>query len=231
MRQNQGNYTLSWHWCAQGFSCALQDSVSAVLWKFCNQIPLVFKVKFPGGSQCLCQVSKLGNLSWGLEILQQCNSFFDTVVLQFMGCLLGVSTVGLMATSSKSICATRWLSRSATARAPVPMAGHYWPVPPQETLIYSKTRLAQSLVESLGPGVHNVLLRLLSISGRYGVWCYFTPPIAILWLLLCPFTVTIPHCHVYSTILWDTEWLSLLDISCGEGVIRDDHRMDLFLLL
>ena len=31
--------------------CALQDSVSPILWKFCNQIPLVFKVKFPGGSQ------------------------------------------------------------------------------------------------------------------------------------------------------------------------------------
>ena len=34
-------------WCAQGFVCALQQSVSPVLWKFCNQIPLAFKVKFP----------------------------------------------------------------------------------------------------------------------------------------------------------------------------------------
>ena len=33
------------------FCCALQESVSPVLWKFCNQIPLAFKVKFPGGSQ------------------------------------------------------------------------------------------------------------------------------------------------------------------------------------
>ena len=30
-------------WCAQGFICALQESVSPVLWKFCNQIPLAFK--------------------------------------------------------------------------------------------------------------------------------------------------------------------------------------------
>ena len=30
-------------------------SVSPVLWKFCNQIPLAFKVKFPGGSHSLCQ--------------------------------------------------------------------------------------------------------------------------------------------------------------------------------
>ena len=36
------------------FVCALQESVSLVLWKFCNEIPLVFKVKFPGSSQSLC---------------------------------------------------------------------------------------------------------------------------------------------------------------------------------
>ena len=35
-------------WCAQGFVCALQEFVSPVLWKFCNQIPLPYKVKFPG---------------------------------------------------------------------------------------------------------------------------------------------------------------------------------------
>ena len=41
-------------WCAQGFVCALQESISLVLCKFCNQIPLAFKIKFPGGSQSLC---------------------------------------------------------------------------------------------------------------------------------------------------------------------------------
>ena len=35
-------------WCTQGFVCALQDSVSPVLCKFYNQIPLASKVKFPG---------------------------------------------------------------------------------------------------------------------------------------------------------------------------------------
>ena len=54
--------------CTQGFVCALQESVSPVLWKFYNQIPLAFKVKFPGGSQSLCQISKLGNLLWALEL-------------------------------------------------------------------------------------------------------------------------------------------------------------------
>ena len=33
-------------WCTQGFVCALQESVSLVLCKFCNQIPLASKDKF-----------------------------------------------------------------------------------------------------------------------------------------------------------------------------------------
>ena len=55
-------------WCTQGFVCALQESVSPVLWKFCNQIPLASKVKFTGGSQSLFQISRLGNLLWVLEL-------------------------------------------------------------------------------------------------------------------------------------------------------------------
>ena len=37
-------------WGAQGLVCALQESVSPVLWKFCNQITLTFKVRFPEDS-------------------------------------------------------------------------------------------------------------------------------------------------------------------------------------
>ena len=55
-------------WCAQGFVCALLESLSPVLWKFCNQIPLASKVKFPGGSQSLCQIFRLRNLLWVLEL-------------------------------------------------------------------------------------------------------------------------------------------------------------------
>ena len=51
-------------WCAHGFVCALQESVSPVLWKFFNQIPLASEVKFPGGSQSLCQIPKSENLLW-----------------------------------------------------------------------------------------------------------------------------------------------------------------------
>ena len=50
--------------CAQSFICALQRSVSIILCKFCNQIPLASKDKFPGGSQ----FPRLGNLLWALEL-------------------------------------------------------------------------------------------------------------------------------------------------------------------
>ena len=55
-------------WCTQGFVCAFQESVSPVLWKFCNQILLASKVKFPGDSQSLCQIPRLENLLWVLEL-------------------------------------------------------------------------------------------------------------------------------------------------------------------
>ena len=46
--------------------CPPRVSVSLVLWEFCNQIPLAFKVKFPGVSQSLCWIPRLGNLLWAL---------------------------------------------------------------------------------------------------------------------------------------------------------------------
>ena len=58
----------SWVLVCTGFVCALQKSVSPVLCKFCNQIPLASKVKFPGASQFLCQIPRLGNLLWVLEL-------------------------------------------------------------------------------------------------------------------------------------------------------------------
>ena len=67
-------------WCTQDFVCALQESVSLVLWMFCNQIPLAFKVKFPGGSQPLCWIPRLGNLLWALELLQQYENSFGIAV-------------------------------------------------------------------------------------------------------------------------------------------------------
>ena len=55
-------------WYTQGSVCILQVSVSPVLWKFCNQIPLASKLKFPGDSQSLCPIPRLGNLLWVLEL-------------------------------------------------------------------------------------------------------------------------------------------------------------------
>ena len=68
-------------WRAQGFVCSLQESVYPVLWKFRNQIPLAFKVKFPGDSQSLCWIPRLGILLCALELLQQCEDFFGIIVL------------------------------------------------------------------------------------------------------------------------------------------------------
>ena len=101
-------------WYAQGFVCALEESVSPVLWKFCNQIPLAFKVKFSGCSQPLCQITRLGNLLWALELSQQCRNFSGIIVCQFEGCLLSGSMVGL----------TRDASQVCCCESPVPVTGH-----------------------------------------------------------------------------------------------------------
>ena len=134
-------------WCTQGFVSDLQESVSPVLWKFCNQIPLAFKVKVSGGSQSLCQITRLGNLLWALELSQQCRNFSGITVCQSVGCLLSGSTVGL----------TRRASQLCCSESTIPVTGQCWPAPQQETLKHSKAGLAQSPVGPLGPGVHKVL--------------------------------------------------------------------------
>ena len=62
----------------------------------------------------------------------------------------GSSMVGLMVTSSKRAYA---IPKSAAPRAPVPVAVHCRPVPPQEMLKHSSISVS---VGSLGPGVHKV---------------------------------------------------------------------------
>ena len=63
-------------WCLQGFVHTLQDkslfaSGSPVLWKSYNQISMAFKVRFPGDSQFLCQIPRLGSLTWFSKPSQQ----------------------------------------------------------------------------------------------------------------------------------------------------------------
>ena len=41
------------------------------LWNSCNQIPLTFQARFPGDSQSLCQIPRLGSLRCGPEPSRQ----------------------------------------------------------------------------------------------------------------------------------------------------------------
>ena len=84
----------------------------------------------------------------------------------------GGSLVGLMVTSFKTAYA---IPNSAAARASVPVAVHYWPVPPQEMPKHCSVSVS---VSSLGPGAPKICLNLLSISGQNGVW---------FWMLICSF--------------------------------------------
>ena len=56
-----------------------------VLCKSCNQIPLVFKVRFPNDSQSVCQIPRLGSLIWGIGPSQQWENFLDIIVLEIAG--------------------------------------------------------------------------------------------------------------------------------------------------
>ena len=156
-------------WCAQGFVCALQESVSQVLWKFCNQIPLASEVKFPGGSQSLCPIPRLGNLLRVLELSQQCKNIFGIIVLQFMSRLLGGSMVGLMVTSSKRTCATHCASQVCCSQSPCPQGRTLLTLASPGDTQTTKAGLTQSL---WGPWVlvcTRFYLSPPSISGEYGV--------------------------------------------------------------
>ena len=72
-------------WCAQDLVWALQEFLfPPVLRKLYNQILLAFKVKFPGDSQFLGWIPRLGRLICCLEPSQNCESFFGVIVLQFV---------------------------------------------------------------------------------------------------------------------------------------------------
>ena len=54
-------------------------SVSPSLWKSCSQILLAFKVRF-AGNQFLCQIPRLGSLTWDSEPSQQWENFFGIIL-------------------------------------------------------------------------------------------------------------------------------------------------------
>ena len=177
-------------WCSWGFVCALQESVSPVLSQFCNQSPLAFKVKFPGGSQSLWRIPRLGNLLWVLELLQQCKNVFGTAVLQFVGHLLSGSMVELMAASSTSVYAACCASQVCCSQSP----------PPHGSRCSPRLHRRQSNTQRL------VWLSLCGVSGSqcthsfvWVLWASlvgmgfhykhdFTPPTILLGLRYCPWT-------------------------------------------
>ena len=131
-----------------------------------------FKIKFPGSSQFLWQIPRLGNPLWDPKLLQQWDNFFYIIVLQIVGHQLVDSMVGLMETSFKMIYATGSTPRSVEIRVPIPMAGYCWSMPLQETLKYSEVALAHSLCGLWELVCTSFCLIPLSISGSHGVWFY-----------------------------------------------------------
>ena len=81
---------------------------------------LTFKVRFPGDSQSLCQILRLGSLLWGLELLQQCKNFFGIIALHFVHCPPGGSVAGLSVTSSTRTHATHHASQACCCQSPCP---------------------------------------------------------------------------------------------------------------
>ena len=128
----------------------------------------------------------------------------------------GSSIVGLMETSSKRAYA---ICRSAAPRVPVPVTGHCWPVPLQETLKHSSGSVS---VGSLGLVLTRFVWALwVSLVGMvFDSKCDFSPPTILLGLLLCPlmwgiFFGGIQHSPVDSCSA----------VSCNFGVLagEDEH--------
>ena len=74
--------------CARLCLCPLrlESLFLPVLWRSYSQIPLAFKAEFPGDSQSLCPIPRLGSLMWSSEHSQQWENLFGiTAILQFVG--------------------------------------------------------------------------------------------------------------------------------------------------
>ena len=169
------------------------------LWKFYHQIPLAFKIIFPGSSQSLCQIPRLENLLGALELLQQYKNVFGIIFLQFVSYLFTGSTVELMVTSSKRMYATCWISQVCWRKSPIFVAGHCWHVPPQETLTQRQVRLS-------------VLLRsLLPFRGSWCTWGF----VCIHWVSLVGMRFDFKHYWATPTNLLGSYWGPLpLDVGC-----------------
>ena len=75
-------------------------SVSPILWKFYNQIPLTFKVRFPGDSQSLCWIPRLES-----EVMAESEEELNNLLMKFkedsekVGLKLNIQKLNIMASS------------------------------------------------------------------------------------------------------------------------------------
>ena len=124
--------TLFWGHCSFLLGSGVHKSCESSVIKSCW---LTFKARYPGDSQCLYWIPRLGSLLWGLKLLHECKNFLGTIVLQFVDHTPGSSIVGLIATSSMRTCVTRHTFQDCCCNSPCPR-DHVscWSVPPQETL-------------------------------------------------------------------------------------------------
>ena len=130
-------------------------------------------------SKALIQQSADG---WGFTLFVSCLAW-GYAVLRSTG-----SMVSLMATSKKTYTWDHF--QDCCCQYPHPCASHCWPMLPQETLKHSQAGLAQSLVGSLllslGPGVHKVLL--VPSKCLWWLWSLLLNAIEPLLLSRCSFS-------------------------------------------
>ena len=121
----------------------------------------VIKSNWPSKSKSLGVLSPFARSpGWGLcfvalELLQQCENFFDKIVLQCVGRLLSGSMLGLMVTSSKRFYATRPTSQVCCSQSPCP---HGRPLLTSASAGEAQTLKGRAGSVSVGsPGTHKVL--------------------------------------------------------------------------
>ena len=122
----------------------------------------------------------------------------------------GSSMVGLMVTSLKRAYA---IPQSASPSAPALVAGHCWPVPPQEMLKHSSVSVS---VGSLVPGAHKVCLSPQCVQRDWGLILHMNSPLLpscwgfsfALGYGVCSSTVQPPLQHLPSC------W-AFSDLDCG----------------
>ena len=139
------------------------------------------KSNFLGVLSVFVRFPQVGEFLWALELLQQCENFFDIIVLQFEGHLLGGSTAGLMANSSKRICATRHAPMSAKAPAPCPHGRPLLTCASTGTLGHSKAGLIQFFVGLVGVAFRDFNLLHRTFLKRFPLF---------IWLLFALFSVS-----------------------------------------